>query len=80
MSVRKENRKSLCKDFWLNGYGKVAVVPSVNVEYGNENAKRIKAEKRYICERLCEERVRGDYHRRADRTAGEGQVYAERHL
>ncbi len=40
--------KSLCKDFWLNGYGKIAVIPSVNLEYGDKNAKRIKAEKGYV--------------------------------
>ncbi|KAL8923555.1 MAG: hypothetical protein Q9208_004501 [Pyrenodesmia sp. 3 TL-2023] len=40
--------KSLCKDFWLNGYGKIAVVPSVNLEYWDGNAKRIKAEKGYV--------------------------------
>ncbi|KAI4138348.1 MAG: hypothetical protein L6R39_006829 [Caloplaca ligustica] len=25
--------KNLCKDFWLNGYGKIAAVPSMNLEY-----------------------------------------------
>ncbi|KAL8763569.1 MAG: hypothetical protein Q9184_000696 [Pyrenodesmia sp. 2 TL-2023] len=40
--------KSLCKDFWLNGYGKIAVVPSVNLEYSDGNAKRLKVEKGYV--------------------------------
>ncbi|KAL9604786.1 MAG: hypothetical protein Q9219_000234 [cf. Caloplaca sp. 3 TL-2023] len=40
--------KSLCRDFWANGYGKIAVVPSVAVEYGDEGARKIKAEKGYV--------------------------------
>ncbi|KAI4112328.1 MAG: hypothetical protein LQ338_008323 [Usnochroma carphineum] len=40
--------KSLCKDFWLNGYGKIAVVPSVNLVYDNDLSKKIKAEKGYV--------------------------------
>ncbi|KAL9018953.1 MAG: hypothetical protein Q9185_003787 [Variospora sp. 1 TL-2023] len=39
---------SLCKDFWLNGYGKIAVVPSVNLEYGDEGAKKIKRDLGYV--------------------------------
>lgn len=30
-----------CKDYWLNGYGKIAVVPTVNVEYSDRRAKRL---------------------------------------
>jgi alpha-1,3-mannosyltransferase len=32
-----------CKDLWFHGWGKIAVVPSVHLEYTNENAERIKA-------------------------------------
>ena len=35
------------KDMWKNGFGKIAVVPSVNVEYSDEAATRIKALKGY---------------------------------
>ncbi|KAK0701400.1 cryptococcal mannosyltransferase 1-domain-containing protein [Apiosordaria backusii] len=38
----------LCKDMWFHGYGKIAVVPSVNLEYSNENGKRIKEAKGYV--------------------------------
>ncbi|KAL8808005.1 MAG: hypothetical protein Q9200_004447 [Gallowayella weberi] len=37
--------KSFCKDLWMLGYGKIAVVPSVNLEYSDENGKRIKSAK-----------------------------------
>lgn len=30
-----------CKDLWLTGYGKIAVVPTVNVEYSDKRAKRL---------------------------------------
>ncbi|KAL8719306.1 MAG: hypothetical protein Q9225_003670 [Loekoesia sp. 1 TL-2023] len=40
--------KSFCKDLWMAGYGKIAVVPSVNLEYSDENAKRIKSAKGYV--------------------------------
>ncbi|KJR84178.1 alpha-1,3-mannosyltransferase [Sporothrix schenckii 1099-18] len=36
-----------CKDMWFHGYGKIAVVPSVNLEYSDANAQRIKDLKGY---------------------------------
>ncbi|MCJ1281305.1 hypothetical protein MMC26_000623 [Xylographa opegraphella] len=36
-----------CKDLWRRGYGKIAVVPAVNLEYTDEAATRIKALKGY---------------------------------
>jgi alpha-1,3-mannosyltransferase len=36
-----------CKDMWYSGYGKIATVPSVNIEYSNEAAKRLKELKGY---------------------------------
>jgi alpha-1,3-mannosyltransferase len=36
-----------CKDMWFQGYGKIAVVPSVNLEYSSERARDIKALKGY---------------------------------
>ena len=36
-----------CKDMWFQGYGKIAVIPSINLEYSNENGKKIKADKGY---------------------------------
>lgn len=37
----------LCKDFWFHGYGKIAVVPTVNLEYSNDAAHQIKLAKGY---------------------------------
>ena len=37
-----------CKDMWRSGYGKIAVVPSVNLEYTDEAATKIKALKGYV--------------------------------
>ena len=36
-----------CKDLWHAGFGKIAVIPSVNLEYDNEHAIKIKALKGY---------------------------------
>lgn len=36
-----------CKDMWFQGYGKIAVVPSVNLAYTNEDGERIKNMKGY---------------------------------
>ena len=40
--------KSFCKDMWMLGYGKIAVVPSINLEYSDEAAKKIKDAKGYV--------------------------------
>ncbi|PKS08393.1 hypothetical protein jhhlp_005337 [Lomentospora prolificans] len=37
-----------CKDLWRAGYHKIAVVPSVNLEYDDEHAAKIKALKGYV--------------------------------
>ncbi|RYP65563.1 hypothetical protein DL769_006266 [Monosporascus sp. CRB-8-3] len=36
-----------CKDLWWAGYGRIAVVPSVNLEYSDKAAKKIKDLKGY---------------------------------
>lgn len=40
--------KIFAKEMWYNGYGKIAVIPSVNLEYSDEAAKKIKARKGYV--------------------------------
>ncbi|KAL9116226.1 MAG: hypothetical protein Q9227_000597 [Pyrenula ochraceoflavens] len=40
--------KLFCKDMWHIGYSKIAVVPSVNLEYSDEAAKKIKEAKGYV--------------------------------
>ena len=37
-----------CKDMWRQGYGKIAVVPTVNLEYTDEAAIKIKTLKGYV--------------------------------
>ncbi|OIW32753.1 alpha-mannosyltransferase [Coniochaeta ligniaria NRRL 30616] len=36
-----------CKDLWFHGYGKIATVPAVNLEYTDEQARKIKEAKGY---------------------------------
>lgn len=36
-----------CKDMWAHGYGKIAVVPYINLEYSTEKGQRIKDERGY---------------------------------
>ena len=38
----------LCKDFWLEGYSKIAVVPTVNLAYSDESAIKAKALHGYV--------------------------------
>ena len=40
--------KTWCADLWNLGYGKIAVVPIVNLEYSDEAATRIKEAKGYV--------------------------------
>lgn len=40
--------KLFAKDMWHEGYGKIAVIPSVNVEYSDQRAKDIKNLKGYV--------------------------------
>ena len=37
-----------CKDLWNNGYKRIAVVPSINLEYNDNDARRIKEAKGYV--------------------------------
>lgn len=37
-----------CKDLWWMGFGKIAVVPTVNLEYSNEAGEKIKKAKGYV--------------------------------
>lgn len=40
--------KTWCTDLWNLGYGKIAVIPIVNLEYSDEAATRIKEAKGYV--------------------------------
>ncbi|MCJ1390491.1 hypothetical protein MMC18_003351 [Xylographa bjoerkii] len=41
-----------CKDMWRQGYGKVAVIPAVNLEYTDAAAMKIKALKGYVSQHV----------------------------
>ena len=43
---------SFCKDLWIEGYGRIAVIPSVNLAYSNEKGREIKASKGYVTDFL----------------------------
>ncbi|KAL7795835.1 alpha-1,3-mannosyltransferase CMT1 [Trichoderma ceciliae] len=49
-----------CKDMWWRGYGKIAVVPSVNLEYSNENGRRIKELKGFASDIVAHQDPRDD--------------------
>ncbi|KAF2258301.1 hypothetical protein CC78DRAFT_587302 [Lojkania enalia] len=43
------------KDMWYHGFGKIAVIPSVNVEYSDKASKKIKALKGYTSSHIAKE-------------------------
>lgn len=47
--------KLFAKDMWFHGFGKIAVIPSVNVEYSDDAAKKIKALKGYTSKHVANE-------------------------
>ena len=49
-----------CKDMWRQGYGKLAVVPAVNLEYTDEAAIKIKALKGYVSQHVDKDGNDGD--------------------
>lgn len=50
----------LCKDMWFQGYGKIAVVPSVNFEYSIKGGNKIKKEKGFVTEIVGNQDPAGD--------------------
>ncbi|KAM5345010.1 hypothetical protein ACJ41O_010872 [Fusarium nematophilum] len=49
-----------CKDLWWRGYRKIAVVPTVNLEYSDEKARDIKLLKGYVSDRVRNQDEDGD--------------------
>ncbi|KAJ4322193.1 hypothetical protein N0V94_002541 [Neodidymelliopsis sp. IMI 364377] len=47
--------KLFAKDMWAKGHGRIAVVPSVNVEYSDEGTRKIKALKGYVARHVANE-------------------------
>lgn len=46
-----------CKDFWYHGYGRIAVVPSVNLEYSDSMGRTVKGEKGFVSDWVKKEGV-----------------------
>jgi alpha-1,3-mannosyltransferase len=44
-----------CKDMWYHGFGRIAVVPSVNLEYSDEAGKKIKELKGFASDWVAKE-------------------------
>ncbi|KAF6844814.1 alpha-mannosyltransferase cmt1 [Colletotrichum musicola] len=44
-----------CKDMWNAGFGKIAVIPSVNLEYSDDAGRKIKAAKGYTTQWVGDE-------------------------
>jgi alpha-1,3-mannosyltransferase len=47
--------QTFCKDMWFHGYGKIATIPTVNLEYSDEKGKKIKDAKGYTSRLVAEE-------------------------
>ncbi|KND93223.1 Alpha-1,3-mannosyltransferase CMT1 [Tolypocladium ophioglossoides CBS 100239] len=50
----------LCKDMWFRGYGKIAVVPTVNLEYSVDHGKKIKEVKGFASDLVAQQNVSDD--------------------
>ncbi|KAK4031755.1 glycosyltransferase [Parachaetomium inaequale] len=55
-----------CKDLWWRGYGRIMVVPSVNLEYSVESGRAIKEAKGFASQRGRNEKDGGDEMPRID--------------
>ncbi|KAK2594093.1 hypothetical protein QQS21_008196 [Conoideocrella luteorostrata] len=45
----------LCKDLWFHGYDRIAIVPSVNLDYALDRANKTKLEKGFVTEIVGEQ-------------------------
>ena len=45
-----------CKDMWYQGYGKIAVIPSINLGYDDKDAKKIKTSKGDVSDWVVEDK------------------------
>ncbi|PTB53201.1 glycosyltransferase family 69 protein [Trichoderma harzianum CBS 226.95] len=57
---RQGEPQLFCKDLWFKGYRKIAVVPSVNLEYSVEKAKKIKEAKGFTSDIVSKQEPEGD--------------------
>ncbi|TFB00763.1 Alpha-1,3-mannosyltransferase CMT1 [Trichoderma ghanense] len=57
---RQGEPQLFCKDLWFKGHRKIAVVPSVNLEYSVEKARRIKEAKGFTSDTVSKQDPAGD--------------------
>lgn len=57
---RQGEPQLFCKDLWFKGYRKIAVVPSVNLEYSVEKMKKIKEAKGFASDTVSKQDPAGD--------------------
>ncbi|QYS99732.1 hypothetical protein H0G86_006851 [Trichoderma simmonsii] len=57
---RQGEPQLFCKDLWFKGYRKIAVIPSVNLEYSVEKAKKIKEAKGFTSDIVSKQEPKGD--------------------
>lgn len=57
---RQGEPQLFCKDLWFKGCRKIAVVPSVNLEYSVEKAKKIKEAKGFTSDIVSKQEPEGD--------------------
>ncbi|KAF7561157.1 hypothetical protein G7046_g2965 [Stylonectria norvegica] len=50
-----------CKDLWFNGHGKIAVLPSINLEYSDEKGAMIKKAKGYTSDWYSNQELEADW-------------------
>ncbi|KAM6484411.1 alpha-1,3-mannosyltransferase CMT1 [Trichoderma sp. SZMC 28011] len=49
-----------CKDMWWRGYGKIAVIPSVNLEYSITNGRKLKKLKGFVSDNVANHDEKSD--------------------
>ncbi|KAL7955245.1 glycosyltransferase family 69 protein [Trichoderma compactum] len=57
---RQGEPQLFCKDLWFKGYRKLAVIPSVNLEYSVKKAKKIKGVKGFTSDVISKQYPEGD--------------------
>ncbi|KAL6872425.1 glycosyltransferase family 69 protein [Trichoderma longibrachiatum] len=57
---RQGEPQLFCKDLWFKGYRKIAVVPSVNLEYSVDKARKIKEAKGFTSDTVSKQDSAGD--------------------
>ncbi|KAI5462809.1 alpha-1,3-mannosyltransferase CMT1 [Mariannaea sp. PMI_226] len=52
--------QTFCKDLWFLGYGKIAMIPTVNFAYSNDGGRDIKGRLGFVSDRVRDQDLAGD--------------------